>query len=114
MQPLGYIVMQHRERLSRPTKAYEKWAERIPTVYREQFHPSQSSTADSTGVDPARLARMKHYSSLMPMAQEARKPVFQLTSADGAIGAHASAVAATKSDFMALAQAILTRIELPL
>ncbi len=35
MQPAGYIVQQHIERLSRPVKAYNKWAERIPLVYRE-------------------------------------------------------------------------------
>jgi hypothetical protein len=36
--------------------------------------------------DPYCLATIKHYRSLVPMAQEQRKPVFNLTSADGAIG----------------------------
>jgi hypothetical protein len=46
------------------------------------------------------------------MAQEVRKPIFHLTSADGAIGAHAAAVRDAWSDFKALAVAILDRIGL--
>ena len=38
------------------------------------------------------IARLKHYRSLVPMAQEAHKPIFHLTTADGAIGNHAQAV----------------------
>ena len=37
------------------------------------------------------------------MAQEARKPIFALTPADGAIGAHATAVQAAGIDFGELA-----------
>ena len=45
----------------------------------------------------------------MPMAQEARKPIFRLNTADGAIGSHAAAVRDAWSDFKALAVAILER-----
>jgi chromosome partitioning protein len=38
--------------------------------------------------DPWCLALLKHYHSLMPMAQEAHKPMFHLKVADGAIGSH--------------------------
>ncbi|MEZ5602007.1 MAG: ParA family protein, partial [Candidatus Competibacteraceae bacterium] len=34
MQPVGYIVMQHGIRDSRPVKAYQRWMERIPSIYR--------------------------------------------------------------------------------
>ena len=39
--------------------------------------------------DPYCLAIMKPYRNLVPMAEERRKPIFKLTSADGAIGSHA-------------------------
>ena len=45
---------------------------------------------------------LKHYRSLMPMAIEARKPVFSLKSADGAIGAHGETVRNAYFDFLAL------------
>jgi hypothetical protein len=45
------------------------------------------------------------------MAMEVRKPIFQLTAADGAIGSHSYAVKDACSDFHALAIAILDRID---
>lgn len=47
--------------------------------------------------------------SLMPMAQEARKPMFHLKAADGALGAHAKAVEEAGRDFAGLAKSIAER-----
>jgi hypothetical protein len=44
------------------------------------------------------------------MAQEVRKPLFNLTSADGAIGSHSSAVARAKDDFKALADKLIKKM----
>ena len=52
---------------------------------------------------------LKHYRSLMPLAQEARKPMFFLKPADGAIGGHASAVQDCYRDFRELARRIADR-----
>ncbi|MGH8652816.1 MAG: hypothetical protein ACREYE_11905 [Gammaproteobacteria bacterium] len=60
--------------------------------------------------DPHCLARLKHYRSLVPMAQEVRKPIFHLTTADGAIGSHSHAVTEARKDFMELAKTILGQI----
>ncbi len=43
------------------------------------------------------------------MAQEARKPIFELTVADGAIGSHAAAVRDADSSFARLASDLLER-----
>lgn len=112
MRPVGYVVQQHTERLSRPVKAYNKWAARIPSVYRVSVLNIQQEDV-TLDTDPYCLARMKHYRSLVPMAQEVRKPIFHLTSADGAIGSHSYAVSDARKDFMALAQRILGEIGLP-
>src|ERR1035437_4022155 len=109
MATLGYLVQQHSERLSRPVKAYDRWAARIPGVYRESVL-SDKSTPPLMADDPLCLARLKHYRSLVPMAQEARKPIFQLTAADGAIGSHSYGVQEARRDFNGLAQSILDRI----
>jgi chromosome partitioning protein len=42
----------------------------------------------------------------MPLAQEARKPMFHLKPADGASGAHAQAVRNAYADFQQLAKRI--------
>lgn len=109
--PLGYIAMQHQERLSRPVKAYQSWLERMPDEYRSSLDlPSTSHAFASVKDDPECLALLRHYKSLIPMAQEARKPVFLLKSADGAIGSHAASVNRAYADFSTLAQKILAKI----
>ena len=47
------------------------------------------------------------------MAQEARKPIFDLKPADGAIGSHSTAARAAYRDFDSLARLIAQRIHLP-
>ena len=110
MQPVGYILMQHSERLSRPVQAYTKWADRIPSTY-QQSVLNQTTSPKIQSIDGNCLARLKHYRSLVPMAQEVRKPIFHLSTADGAIGSHSYAVKDASSDFKALAVAILDRID---
>lgn len=108
--PLGYIVLQHSIRLDRPVKAYDKWIARIPTVYAMRVLDKSVSPDVTIMNDPECLSLLKHYRSLMPMAQEAAKPIFHLKPADGAIGAHASAVGACYRDFQTLAKKILERL----
>jgi chromosome partitioning protein len=109
MQPIGYIVMQHGILNNRPVKAYQRWLDQIPKIYRE-FVLSEVATSNISVVDdPYMLALLKHYRSLMPMAMEANKPIFFLKSADGAIGAHQEAVASCYSDFKKLASKIAVK-----
>lgn len=107
--PLGYIVLQHSIRLDRPVKAYEKWIARIPEVYAKMVLDRAVSAGVTIEDDPECLSLLKHYRSLMPMAQEANKPIFHLKPADGAIGAHVSAVSSCYQDFQSLANKILER-----
>ena len=110
MRPIGYIVMQHAVRLDRPVQAYGRWMARIPAVYGTavagRSNPSPVTTIDH---DPSCLATLKHYRSLMPLAQEARKPMFALQAADGAMGGHAAAIEGCYRDFRELAATVATR-----
>lgn len=112
MEPVGYIAQQHGVRLSRPVKAYTRWLNRIPLEYRRRVQGSDVDNAPAIEQDPECLAMLKNYQSLVPMAMEARKPVFLLRSADGAIGAHSYAVQDAYEDYRVLADKILTRIGL--
>jgi cellulose biosynthesis protein BcsQ len=106
MRPVGYVVMQHAVRLDRPVKAYARWMQRIPNAYREAVLDEEPQPGVTIDNDPHCLATLKHYRSLMPLAQEARKPMFALKPADGAIGGHAKAVQDCYGDFRSLARAI--------
>lgn len=110
MQPIGYIILQHSERLDRPIRAYHRWMDRIPRVYRDYVLPESGEVDFSVANDPHCLMRLKHYRSLMPMAHEARKPIFHLKPADGAIGSHLEAAKGAHRDFQELAGKIAERI----
>ena len=107
--PVGYIVMQHAVRAGRPVQAYQKWMRRIPGVYHDVVLGKAGASASSTEDDTACLSTLKHYRSLMPMAQEARKPMFHLKAADGALGGHIYAVQDCYEDFKALATSIAVK-----
>lgn len=109
MQPVGYIVLQHAVRLDRPVKAYDRWIARIPEVYRSDVLHKMRDHKIPITQDPYCVALLKHYRSLMPLAQEARKPIFHLKPADGAMGAHVQAVRSAYHDFTVLARAIAQR-----
>jgi len=111
MRPAGYVVLQHSVRLDRPVKAYDRWIARIPEVYRTVVLDEPFNRRVSVSDDPHSLALLKHYRSLMPLAQEARKPMFHLKPADGAIGAHVQAVQSAHADFQKLAREIAKRTE---
>jgi chromosome partitioning protein len=106
MKPIGYIVTQHSERQDRPVKAYEKWIARIPGYYREYVLNKRAKSPPPVKEDEHCFALLRHYRSLMPMAQEARKPIFLLKPADGALGAHTYAVQEAYKDFLSLAKKI--------
>ncbi len=114
MKPVGYLCQQHSVRLDRPVKAYDKWIQRIPQVYRESVMNEELKEKFKQENDPYCLATIKHYRSLVPMAQEHRKPIFRLTSADGAIGSHANAVTDARKDFKLLAEKIASEINIAL
>jgi len=103
-------VQQHSVRLSRPVKAYDKWVNRMPAIYHDAVL-QDSTTAAKPSEDEECLATLKHYRSLIPMGQELRKPIFHLTSADGAIGSHAQAVQEAYKDFKFLAEKLLERMK---
>src|SRR6218665_409447 len=110
IRPLGYVIMQHGIKESRPVKSYLKWANRIPRVFIEAVLKQQMGKDVSVVNDENCLSLLKHYHSLVPMAMESRIPIFLLKPANGAIGAHFGAVKNAYSDFKQLSEKIISRI----
>ncbi|MBP2338696.1 cellulose biosynthesis protein BcsQ [Saccharothrix coeruleofusca] len=109
MNALGYVVLQHGIRLDRPIKAYQRWMDEIPREFRSAVLGS-TGEAPAIDVDPQCLGQLKHYHGLMPLAQEARKPIFHLTSADGAFGGHFQAALDAYGHFEQLARRIAAEV----
>ena len=111
MNPIGYMIQQHGVRLNRPVKAYDRWARQMPAEYAARVLGEQLTSAPGdAGGDGNAIATVKHYRSLVPLAQEARKPIFALAPADGAIGSHAAAARDAFHDFEQLTKKILHRV----
>lgn len=111
MRPIGYVILQHAAREAHPARAHQRWIPKIPKAYRQAVLGEEG---DAPSPDPHHLATLPHYRGLMPMAQEARKPMFLLTPADGAIGSNAAAVQDCRRGFEALARRIAAAAGSPL
>lgn len=107
IRPLGYMVLRHSIRLDRPVKAFDRWIARIPSTYCKSVLQKKCDPDITIDTDPNCIAKLKDYRSLMPLAQEAHKPMFSLKPADGAIGAHTFAVTAAYNDFKSVAARIV-------
>ena len=113
MQPIGYVVSRHSVRTGRQVKAFRNWLDKLPDIYREKVEGApHNPVSQNIDTDDRCLAQLKDYRSLMPMAQEARKPMFLLKPADGAIGGHQGAVSDCYNDFRILAKLIGQKIGL--
>ena len=88
MKPVAYVVMQPAVHICRPVKAYARWMDRIPDVYSKAIPDGGSKPGMTVYRDPHCIAILKLRRCLMPLAREARKPMFSLKPADGALGSH--------------------------
>ncbi|MCC7380874.1 MAG: AAA family ATPase [Deltaproteobacteria bacterium] len=106
MDPIGYVVLQHAaKKANEPARAYHRWIDRFPGA----FHEELLGDRPPLGPDPYQLALLRHYRSLLPLSLEARKPVFDLKAADGAIGSHAATAKDAYAAFEHLARTIAGR-----
>ena len=115
MKPIGYVLLPHAVRLDRPLHAHGRWMAQIPNAYRQHMlHESiTTQTLPAADDDEHCLAILKNFRILMPLAQEARKPMFALKPADGALSGHTRAVADCYRDFRDLAREIARRCKVP-
>jgi cellulose biosynthesis protein BcsQ len=107
MVPIGYVIMQPAMRLNRPVRAYERWLKRIPVVYSEAVLDKRETSSDDRSHE---IATLRNYQSLMPLAHDARKPMFDLRPGDGAIGGTLDFVQRCYDDFRVLALEVATRL----
>jgi cellulose biosynthesis protein BcsQ len=107
MMPIGYIIMQPPARADRPAKAHDRWLDRIPEVFATSVLTSGNPGSRDRSFE---IATMRHYANLIPLAHDARKPMFELRAGDGAIGGTATAVRRCYSDFRDLAIKVRERL----
>jgi len=112
MELAGYVVSHCPVRvnhLADVLTGFVRWIREIPAAYRGAVLGESLDQEVRVENDSHCLGILKHYRSLMPLAQEARKPMFFLKPADGAIGGHTAAVQDCYRDFRELARRIAER-----
>lgn len=87
---LGYVEQQYITKTDSGTKravrAYEAILKQIPTAMEEKVvTPINSDKYDAVDY---KLGSIPNYYSLIPMSQNAHKPIFSLLNVDGVVGAH--------------------------
>ncbi|WP_225773697.1 ParA family protein [Inquilinus sp. Marseille-Q2685] len=110
LEPLGYVISRFSTYAGEHARYFRRWIDRVPTLFHRDILRQSNGTALTVENDPAKLAWLKDYRSLMPMAQEVRKPIFKLRPADGAIGGHQQAVGDAYDDFEQLAKLIASKV----
>lgn len=115
----SYVVLHQPARLDRIPGSSERWMANIPREFRNAFPGafsdddplvSHSPAPNHPNADEHCLGLVKQFQSLMHMGREARKPVFLLKSADGAIGAHQQAVTAAYISYKQLTERFLSAL----
>ena len=110
MQAIGYVVLPHIVRLDRPEMSYSRWMAGIPAAYRQHvLRKDAALQSEAATEDEHCLAILKHFRILLHLAQEARKPMFALKPADGALEGHTRAITDCYRDFRDLARKIAQR-----
>jgi cellulose biosynthesis protein BcsQ len=112
MQPIGYVAQRPPVRLDRPARSLEHWLEEIPKTYRSAVLGEPEGAGVGLDEDPHCLGLLKPYPGLQSLAHEARKPIFHLKPADGAMGSHNEAARAVEREFTHLAQTLAKRTDL--
>lgn len=111
---LGYILQQFNVYRKKPTKAWSRWASEIPTyinnyVVTPLSSPGIPSANLVVSASDYKLGEMKNYHGLIPMSQDALKPVFELKTGDGVIGDHHKYVKQNFEEYKQMAEIILTK-----
>ncbi len=110
-EPIGYIVQQHLARVDRLPPGHQRWASQIPSVYKEYVLDEKGEAPDLEH-DPACVALVKHFASLVPLAQQARKPMFDLKKADGIGGGQIQSVAQCRAAFEEIVRELARRLKI--
>lgn len=110
---LGYVIQQHNIRSNREgmTRGWQIFGTRLESAIQDNIvTPLTPLGQVHNNGATFNLGRIPNLHSLIPYSLEARKPVFNCTSADGLTGAHITRARESRDHFEPMATAILTSL----
>lgn len=102
----GYIVQDRAYRYDRPADLPDRWRDRVRREYERSIihEPGVLEQVVSGSARP--LASIRYHTGLLPLAEDAQKPMFRLTPADGVVGDQIKEVTASYRDFETVARRV--------
>lgn len=107
--PLGYVNQQFVTYRKAPAEAFRRWVDLIPETYETGIVDALARADIAVPKAPHLLGEVKNLSSLIPMAQQANKAIFELSGSQ-ARGAQFTRAQDTLELFLALARRIEQRL----
>lgn len=107
---LGYVMQQYRTKSVRGERAPVKSFDSLI----RKFQPAIEKLEQAFGIGDAQsanLGQIPSLSSLVPMSQLARAPIFELGRSDGVVGAHFAAVDDARHIYGGIAIQVLKRLQ---
>lgn len=106
IQFLGYVTQQYTsktvEGARRPVQAYKRSLSNVPEVIQKKLINVLNVQRNDINYE---LGTIPNFSSIIPLSQSAHKPIFELNSTDGIVGAHFAKV----KDYKGVMESIATR-----
>lgn len=107
--PLGFVNQQFVTYRKAPAEAFRRWIQQIPETYKSGIVDPLAKAEIAIPTEPHLLGEVKNLSSLIPMAQQANKAIFELTGSQ-ARGAQYTRAVDTLELFVLLAEKIEKRL----
>ena len=106
---LGYVTQQYTSKtidgIRRPVQAFERILSNVPKTIERELISIVNNQRDNMDYE---LGSIPDFNSIIPLSQTAHKPVFELTSVDGIVGAHFAKV----KDFKKVMNGIAERFKI--
>ncbi len=111
---LGYVEQQYIMKTvgetKRAVRAYEEILKKIPNeIFQKVVVPINGKQSDCIQY---KIGSIPNFYSLVPMSQTAHKPIFDLTNADGVVGAHYQKVKDYEGLMQKITEAIMNNMEI--
>lgn len=111
---LGYVEQQYIMKTvgetKRAVRAYEEILKKIPNeIFQKIVVPINGKQSDCIQY---KIGSIPNFYSLVPMSQTAHKPIFDLTNADGVVGAHYQKVKDYEGLMQKITEAIMNNMEI--
>jgi len=110
----GYVSSQFNIYRQKETKAWQAWTEKVPTKIKteivDKLKARDAKLVIQLNGNEYHLGNMKNYHSLAPLSQTSKKPIFELTLADGAFGTHAQSVEKCRVEYEELAKKVIAKL----